>query len=179
MSFDQYRIWKKGSGILILHPELLSSHPESRIQVFFRTTYRAIVKSRIPSRNFVFSQDPCFNCVKSRTENTLLHHVDMEQLQPEKLAESKRDFALSFLAPVVQKLHSEVTIQLISIRETNCRVPLRRMAGHLRIIMSSRGGYSSLKAPQKRHNKREKRQRLIDWIALWHQLSHKCLCFCC
>ena len=29
--------------------------------------------------------------------------------------------------------------------------------------------------PQERHNKREKRQRFIYWIALWHQLSHKCL----
>ena len=29
--------------------------------------------------------------------------------------------------------------------------------------------------PQKRHNKREKRQRFIHWIALWHRLSHICL----
>ena len=104
LSFDQYRVWKRGSGVLIPHPELLSSHPESRIRVFFRTTYhaktlarlaaQAIVKSPIPSRNFVFSQDPRFNCVKSRTENTLLDHVDMEQLQPVKLAESKRDFVI-------------------------------------------------------------------------------------
>ena len=88
LSFDQYRVWKRGSGVLRPHPELLSSHPESRIQVFFRTTCRAktsarlatqaIVKSCIPSRNFVFSQDPRFYCVKSRTENTLLDHVDME-----------------------------------------------------------------------------------------------------
>ena len=150
LSFDQYRVWKRGSVLLIPHPELLSSHPEWRIQVFFRTTYRAktsarlatraIEKSRILSRNFVFSQDLRFNCVKSRTENTLLDHVDVEYLQPVKPAGGKRDFALSFLAPVVQKLHSEITIQLISIRKTNCSVPLRRMAGHLRIIMSCRGG---------------------------------------
>ena len=34
---------------------------------------------------------------------------------------------------------SEIIIQLISIRD-NCSVPSRRVAGHLRIIMSCRGG---------------------------------------
>ena len=80
-----YRAWKRGRGVLIPQPSLCHLTPNTS---FLRTAShaktsaglatRAIVKSRIPSRNFVFSQDPHFHCVKSRTESTLPDHVDME-----------------------------------------------------------------------------------------------------